>query len=120
MNKNVKCLVVFLVFVLFLNCENTKDNNTTAPLPKDKMKVVLTDLYLAEAAAELHRITNDSSLLPHKSYYFDDIFTKHNITSEQYEKAYEYYTSQPEILLEIYEEMKTELDTLKGFFKTKD
>jgi len=113
---NILCFV-FLLIYLFTNCENTKDKETLAPLPKDKMKVVLTDLYLAEAAAELHRVSNDSALLPHKSYYFEDIFKKHNLTPQQYEKAYEYYTGQPDALLEIYEDIKEDLNALDESFK---
>jgi len=113
----LKWLLTFIICALFLNCENTKDSNTSVPIPKDKMKTILTDLYLAEAAAELYRITKDSTLLPHKSYYFDEIFKKHNITKHQYEEAYNYYTSQPEMLLEIYDTMHADLNALEGFDK---
>lgn len=116
----VKLPLLLFCCILLLNCENTKDSNTNAPIPKDKMKVVLTDLYLAEAAANLHKITNDSALMPHKSYYFDEIFEKHNVTQQQYEEAYEYYTDEPELFLEIYNEMYSEIDSLRESFKTEN
>lgn len=111
----------FLIFIccVFFSCKNTNDTTIAAPLHKDKMKEVLTDLYIAEAAAELYRITKDSTLLPHKSYYFEEIFKKHNITQKQYEEAYDYFTSQPEMLLEIYDTIHSDLNALEGFEKKK-
>lgn len=114
-NYNIKLLLFFGFIALFLSCSSTNDNVTTAPLSKNKMIAVLTDLYLAEAASELNRITSDSALLPHKANYFDTIFTKHNVTQQQYEEAYEYYTAQPEILIKIYEEMESNLDLMDDF-----
>lgn len=110
-----KLLLIFVAIALFSNCENKKETAITAPIAKDKMKIILIDLYLAEAAAEMYRITKDSTLLPHKSYYFEDIFKKHHLTQIQYEKAYEYYTARPELLWEIYDEMHTDLNAIEGF-----
>jgi len=111
--KSLRWIMIFVTSAFLLNCENTKDVISDAPLSENKMKAVLIDLYIAEAAADLQEITNDSLLLPHKSYYYDDIFKNHQITKEQYDKAYEYYTSKPKVLLKIYEEMKTDLEALE-------
>jgi len=111
----IKLFLFFGFIILFFGCKTSTNTTVEPSLDKDKMKAVLTDLYLAEAAAELNRITSDSTLLPHKSNYFVLIFTKHNITQQQYEDAYEYYTAQPEILLKIYEEIESGLELIEDF-----
>jgi len=117
--STIKLFLFFGFIVLFFGCKNSTNTIIEPSLDKDKMKAVLTDLYLAEAAAELNRITSDSTLLPHKSNYFVLIFTKHSITQQQYEDAYEYYTAQPEILLKIYEEIESDMELIEDFVNKK-
>jgi hypothetical protein len=72
----------FLLFVLLIvaswSCNNGQDT-LKLPIPREKLRAVLMDLYLAGSAAELHPSSNKDSL---QQLYLTEICKIHGITPE--------------------------------------
>jgi len=102
----------FFLFFLFLSCspstENAVGNMPTEIIQPDSLVIILTQIHIAEAI--LHELKTDTK---HKEKtaqnYYSEIFAKHGITLDQYEKSIEYYQQHPEIYQDIYEEVITQL-----------
>ncbi len=65
--------------ILLSNGCLTDKKETTLPLPKETLRAVLADLYLANAAVELHTSANKDSL---QQIYLTEICKIHEITPE--------------------------------------
>lgn len=105
-------------------------------IPEEKMVQVLVDVHLLEAALNVrtpqvsrpHRpitlelpkdtviraVIADPNAPPPIAWY--DIFKKHGVTKSQYEASMKWYSSQPEKLNKLYDDVITELTTrqMKG------
>jgi len=106
-------LVIGLLSIIILNgsCQND-----TAPLSQSKMAAVLTDLHLAEALGQLspidsggYMVKNRDSIFAHYQY----IFNHHQLSSQQFNTALDWYSTQPQLFDEIYEIVLAELSTIK-------
>jgi hypothetical protein len=89
-----------------------------APLPKEKMVDVMTDVMLMESAKAInynHGLLPDS--LWEKEYAV--IFSKHHIAKEQFKTAIAYYQAHPEQFSAIMEKVITRLQKMQ-FTKQKE
>lgn len=107
MNK----LVIFIsVFFLFSCSYEPGVNAPDNLLSKEQMIAVLYDLGLAEAAyrGRHHKDTLAEEKVRERVLYN---FEEHKTTKKQFEASYDYYMKQPEMLVEIYNEVLARYST---------
>ncbi len=123
---------VILLFFLFACNQSPKADAVEKPndlITEEKMVLVLADVHLLEATLNVRSpqvirprgpitlelpvdsiikgVVLDPSLAPPIGWY--DIFKKHEITKQQYESSMKWYSSQPEKLNLMYDDVITEL-----------
>ena len=79
-------------------------------LSHDEMVAVLLDVHVAEAAM---KVVDTSAKRIEKQEYYNTIFEKHNITKEQFDKSLDWYARHPKVLVEIYDDVKKEAESLQ-------
>lgn len=125
---------VIVLFFLFA-CNQAPVNVVEKPsdlIPEEKMVKVLVDVHLLEATLNVRSpqisrpqqgpvpiemprdtiirgVVFDPNAPPPIAWY--DIFKKHGVTKAQYEASMKWYSSQPEELNKIYDEVINELTT---------
>jgi uncharacterized lipoprotein YehR (DUF1307 family) len=103
---------IYLVFSL-TSCGESEKSITIPPniLPKEKMARVITDIHMAEAEANLRTWPDSTSKTP---ISFQKIFEKDSVTKQQYEESLKFYTDNPELLNEVYENVLNDLSKLQA------
>jgi hypothetical protein len=108
-------LIASILVVLLAACN---DDGNTPPVSTEKMGQILTDIQLAEVYSSmvddsLHRVMpkNQDSL----AVYYKEIFAHHQVTQEEFQKAMDWYKSNPEMLDSAYKVMINELTVKEGF-----
>lgn len=90
-------------------------------LPKEKMAQVITGIHIAEAEANMQKLPDLPALqagsASTEKSSFENIFKKHKITKEQYEKSLSFYIDHPELLDQVYEKVLNELSKMQGSTK---
>lgn len=101
-------LLVFLTCLLFACSETGADKNASPPadlIPRDKLVSVIKDVHLLEAAISIRRTPGAVK----NSVGDYDIFKKHNVTREQYDKSIAWYSLHLEQFRDIYNEVFDQL-----------
>jgi hypothetical protein len=113
-------LIYFFLFsmltISFLSCGKKKIEIPATVLPKEKMVPVIVDIHLAQAAAV---IRNPSDSL-HYTFgdYLPYILKLHDIPRAEYDSSISFYTSHPELMKEIYDDVINELSKKQSEVKT--
>lgn len=81
-------------------------------LDRAKFKQVLLGAQLVEARLNQEMVIEHRMDNPVEVYY-TDLFKKEDVTREQFERTYRFYTEHPAEMKAIYEELIVELDSLK-------
>jgi hypothetical protein len=76
-------------------------------LSKEKMIKVLTAVHIAEA--EQQQRVLDQLASPSDTFSFQDVFKKQQINRAEYENSMKFYSANPELLDQIYDEVINEL-----------
>lgn len=105
----IKKAFFVLISFLFFACSGEQKEIPDSVLSKEKMAEVMVDIHLVEAALNL----NAGKQEVREKLNFD-IYKKHNITKEEYQKSYVYYTENPEALTEVYDIVLKELSKLQA------
>jgi hypothetical protein len=94
---------LFLFFVLiFSACTDTDVIPIPdSVLPEEKMAEIFVDLNLLEATLNIHA-GNINSLAGNSSKLKVNFYSKHQVSKEQFDESYKFYTENPELLVEIY------------------
>ncbi len=105
---------LFIIPILILiSCghKNKSESTSTTILNKKKMATVLMDVYLAEGnlMSNMQAGINTKVLTNH---YYNYIFTKHNITRDQYLKSMHYYSFHLNEMKEVYNDVINRLTAL--------
>lgn len=99
----IKCILIFLAFNLFYSCKNSLPSGI---IKQEKMQQVLWDILRAESlSSEIVKKDSSKSVAIETTILNKKIFLIHNITEEEFQKSYAYYTNHPEI-------MRTMLDSI--------
>lgn len=105
--------VLAIMFFSFLfSCSEKKEEKTPDNiLSEEKMSAVLIDMNLLEASASLSFIQEgeEQEKVPQI-----DIYKKHNITKKEFDESFKYYSSKPEKLNKIYEQVLNELNKMQA------
>lgn len=77
------------------------------------MAQILSEIHLAEArVTKMNRVSQDSNTLIYK-HLEKQIFRKYKVDTAAYSKSYNYYSSNPEQLADIYKQVTEELERRK-------
>jgi hypothetical protein len=99
------------LLVLLLGCTHAE-----APpeglLDRAKFKQVLLQAQLVEARLN-HEMVIDHRMDSPVRRYYADMFKEQGVTDDQFKRTFDHYTVHPEEMRSIYEEILTELDSLK-------
>lgn len=79
-------------------------------LSESKMVEILTDIHLVEGAKVGNKIMGDTIPAP---VYFKKVYQKHDITQEQFEKDFTFYTANPKLMDDIYEQVIENLNKIE-------
>jgi len=103
-----KILFLVLIGMLFLfSCGAPKEKNPDNLLPPDSMVSILVDIHLAEAAANVTRISDVQAFKAPQLY--PAIFKSHQTDSATFHNSFNYYLKRPEKLEKIYDKVLNEL-----------
>ncbi len=100
-----RLFIIVMVLFLFSTCTFfSSKSKCERIIEKDKMVDVMTDIYLLEAYIQITSRSR-SSIRDSVDYLYAGLFDKHNITKETYDKAFECYSLDRELMLGISEEV---------------
>lgn len=104
-------IILLFISLLFSSC----DSSSKAPddlIPKEKMAHILKDLMLLEATynTKLIRVDNKNELMRN---YSDEILQHHNVTKEEFDRSYDYYSLNTEEFEAVYELVFEELTKME-------
>jgi hypothetical protein len=94
----------FLMILIVLLGSCSQEKTVSIPdsvLPKEKMAEVMVDIHLLEATLNINTFSKDKVLIGN-SAPTTDVLKKHAITKVQYDESFKFYSSNPQLLSEIY------------------
>lgn len=94
----MKVAVLALLIFFIVGCTNTNKIPEDI-LPKAKMEVVLWDVIQAERFSVLYLLKDSSqkNVQLEKFRLYDQVFSVHKISKDDFIKSYKYYLSRPDI-----------------------
>lgn len=109
-------LVRILIILFFASCSG-QDEKIVVPetvIKKETMVSILCDLTLFESARGMNLLNKIDTmrkldLPPDVAKFQEAIFTKYGITKLQYDSSFNFYSQNPTLLKEIYEESLNQL-----------
>lgn len=102
----INCFAVILL--LLQSCGNKKETLPQGILDEPKMRAVLKDLMLADAAVYTEGITANEGTKAAGYYKF--VFKKHGIDKPAFEKSLKYYSERADKMKDIYDKIIAELE----------
>jgi ribosomal protein S13 len=100
-------LLIMIILISSCKSKNTKYN---LDIPRDKMKLIVLDLYLAGAAIELNPAKNKDSL---KQLYFTEICKVHKVKDNEVSKSVEELHKNISLNLEIQREVLDSINRIR-------
>lgn len=101
----MKKIILFLLLI-FVSCtSNTIYKKPKNLIPKDTMKALLKDMYIASSTQYIVGIQRDKEV-----DYMPLIYEKYKIDTTRFENSNTYYTSRVEEYNEMIKEIKVQLD----------
>ena len=116
----IRCILTISILVLFYSC---KESIPSGIISQKKMQEILWDVLRADALSkQLVKSDSANSLAKENITLTKKVFLIHNITAEQFEKSYSYYTQHPDMMRNMLDSLntqKTGMDTIKIPLKRK-
>lgn len=114
--RKVFC-ALFMVVISLSSCKD-EESKPADLIPREKMKVVLTDIHLAEVYSTM---VNDSSGIRNKNldslaYYYKTILAHHDVTFENFKESFYWYRQHPQELDTVYQDMMPIISTYEGTY----
>ena len=107
----MKYWLIFILAFSMVSCQNVKYPEKPKNLiPKDKMAEVLTEAYLANAA----RSIDNKSMLANGALIDSLLYAKFGIDSLQFLKSNDYYATNVNAYMEIFEKVEANLIRYEG------
>ncbi len=105
--------IIFFSFFTIISCGKKNEAKEKSPPPQniissDEMKNVLVDVFLAEGAIGEMEIKHKDAQYYAKHYY-NYVLKKHNMTNEQFQKSYSYYSADIEEMQKIMSDVVDDL-----------
>jgi len=100
-----RCILISLILVFFYSCKESVPSGIIKPA---KMQEILWDVLRADVLSQQISSRDSSKVLAEENVRLTKrVFAIHNVTEEQYQKSYSWYTRHPD-------KMKTILDSLNA------
>ena len=107
----VPCIVLF-----FMACGEAVPEPPAGAIGRERFVKVLADIELIEGISKHKIIRNDDPESRIKGYY-REVFAKHGVSDSAFKVTYDWYYSQPEVMLIIYDEVLMELTLREEGYK---
>jgi hypothetical protein len=112
-----KYLFVTICLALFAACAPTDKNKIpNTVLSQEKMQAILYDMHLAEAIANKTQAPLDSVAGKALGMY-QEIYSKHQVSEEQFKTSYDFYIEHPVLLDSVYSRVIDELSVQEAFLR---
>ena len=108
-----KYFLLVISIALFLSCSKKAIVIPPDVIPEKQMIEVMTDVHLAEATKNLPLLPQDTSTHAISEYY-NFIFNKYHITKDKFQKKFDFYKSNPELMEEVYSEVLSRLSEMQA------
>ncbi len=94
----IRCCILLLTTVILFSCKN-KSNVPSGILPRDKMEIVLKDIFRVNAFTH-DFIKKDSAKneLEENVKLQKQVFQLHKVTKDEFYNSYNYYNDHPDIM----------------------
>lgn len=114
----LKLVTSGLILCLLFSCGKKKEEASPLPVPAHlltphQMAGLLTQVHLLEAAVNLKTAQNQSTNR-RDSVAYSDIFQKYQSTYAEFKENFAYYSSKPDELEVIYDEVISELTRMQA------
>lgn len=101
----IRNVLIFFSLSLFYSC---KDSLPSGIIEHNKMQVILWDIFRADAlSSEIVKKDSSKSIGVETAMLNKKVFLTHQITEDEFQKSYSYYTNHPEL-------MRTILDSISA------
>lgn len=108
-----KTLAFFGLLIFFGACNALKEGAPADLIPSDKMALILLEVHKTETmSSRMSFKTFDSAKVAY-DYLELKIFEKFNVDSSQYRRSYEFYATNPDEFVKIYENIEAMLEKEK-------
>lgn len=106
--------IIFAVLIsCFFGCSNPqKVTIPSSVLSKEKMAEVMVDIHLLEATLNVQVGSNDKIKVQGPASV--NIYNKHQVTKAQFEESFQFYTENPDLLVEVYQLVLNDLSKLQA------
>lgn len=108
---NISNLLITLLAISFLalSCkEEVKKEIPAEVVTKEQMIQIFADIHIAEAAMYENRFYPDSFKV-NKPMLYNQLLKSHKLTQENFDKSYDYWSTEPKVIDDIYEQVIIEL-----------
>jgi Domain of unknown function (DUF4296) len=113
-----RLLVSCIFLLLMLGCNSKGDFKRKNLIDKKEMVDILVDMHLANAlqgSPDFYMLSREYDSIDINS----PIFKKYDIEKAQFDSSIAYYSSNPEVLIHIYDEVIMRLNQLQDTIKSK-
>ncbi len=104
-----KILVVFMVLAACSPAEE-KDEPPAHIVDEETMVKMLTDMHLIEGAKIGQKVMGDTLKV---EMYYAKMYRKYGVSKEQFEENFAFYTRQPEVMNDLYQQVIEELNKIQ-------
>jgi hypothetical protein len=114
----MKYLLWFIIILSLFACKNQQSPSGSdiqkpdSLIPRWQMVRILTDVHLTEAALASLKNKGETAKSISDDYY-NAVFSKYKISRKNFESNFDFYKSDQDDLIKIYEEVIKNLDRLK-------
>lgn len=111
----IKKIVYVLMCAVFLSAcsDEAEVSIPDTVLTKQEMVRIMMDVHLLESSMNLNVYNPDKTVAESPTPGFD-ILKKNNITKQQYDESFDFYSQNPAILNQIYDSVLTELSKMQA------
>jgi hypothetical protein len=106
----LRLIVKILVAAILISACTEPELKPKGVLSENVMAALLTDIHLAEGAKTGRQVMGDTLRV---ETYYQKILKKHNTSLRAFNKSYDFYAKQPQIMNGIYEEVVENLNRME-------
>jgi len=102
-------ITALAISILIFSCIREKIEEKPADVvTKEQMIQIFADIHIAEAAMYENRFYPDT-LKVNKPMLYNQLLKSHKLTHESFDRSYNYWSTEPKVIDEIYEQVIIEL-----------
>ncbi len=111
----IKHTFFLTIITLLFSCSSSESTSVPANiLPQEKMAAVLTDSHILEAAMSLNISNEVQAVNENRGEMMLAILKKNEVTKEQYDESFQFYSDHPVLLGDVYKLVLSNLSELQA------